>query len=457
MHIRLSELIKKIKDSDNDTKNVLINMFGAFSVKGGALIVSLLATPAYIRFFNDNSALGLLYTLLSVISWVLNFDLGIGNGLRNKLTVAFAKKDNDAIKKYITSSYISIGMVVLIIILLSIFSFDFVSWNLIFNIDSEIVSYQAVLLSVKIVFSGIMLQFWLRIISFILYALQLSSINNVLSLITSILQLLYVSFAASGTNDYNLVVMAVVHTLAVNVPLVVVTVVVFSMRRLKSVRLRLSDFSLYHTVDVLRLGGKFFFVQIAYMVLINTNEYFISLFSDSSYVVDYQIYYKLFTIIGTIVSLTLTPIWSAITKAVVEKRIKWINKLYKKLLLFGAVGCIFEFILIPFLQFVINIWLKEDAIVLDYTYATVFAVFGSLIILNSIFSSIANGMGKLMPQLICFGLGAIIKVPLAYLLVSHIGSWIGVIIATVITMAVYVIIQPIVLRQEINRLGKSIE
>ena len=72
-------------------KNTIIykNVIGAFAVKGASLILSLFTMPAYMRFFEDEQILGVWFTLLSVLSWILNFDLGIGNGLRNNLTSAW--------------------------------------------------------------------------------------------------------------------------------------------------------------------------------------------------------------------------------------------------------------------------------------------------------------------------------------------------------------------------------
>ena len=86
-------------------KNTIIykNVIGAFAVKGASLILSLFTMPAYMRFFEDEQILGVWFTLLSVLSWILNFDLGIGNGLRNNLTSALAMGDRNAAKEYISS------------------------------------------------------------------------------------------------------------------------------------------------------------------------------------------------------------------------------------------------------------------------------------------------------------------------------------------------------------------
>ena len=169
----------------------------------------------------------------------------------------------------------------------------------------------------------------------------------------------------------------------------------------------------------------FLFIQLAYMVIMCTNEYMITWFTSNEHVVDYQIYHKLFTLGGTFFSLALTPIWSAVTKALTEKNYNWINSIYKKFLVISTIGVAVEFLLIPFLQIFINLWLGEDAINVNLTYGFAFASLGALMIFNSTFSSIANGVGELKTQAIFFGIGAITKIPLAWILVQVMQSWIG--------------------------------
>ena len=436
----LNKLKRKFLLSDENSRAVMLNILGAFVVKGAALIVTLLTTPAYIRYFDDNNALGLWYTLLSVIIWILNFDFGIGNGLRNKLATSLAQKDDVASKRYISSAYISVGVVVLVTIIASLISFDLINWNKVFNISTSIVSAQAIKLSVKIIFIGIMVQFLLRLVSSILYAMQLSSLNNFLTLLTTIINLVYISIADSRGNDKNLIAMSIVHIFAVNIPLLVTTVLIFS-KKLKNMRPKISEFNIKYATQVLGLGGMFFLVQIFYMIIVNTNEYLITYMTESANVVEYQVYYKLTTLIGTLITLAFAPVWSAVTKAFAENKYEWIKKLYKRLLIIGALTCVFEFIMIPFLQVIMNIWLGESSIIVDYRIGFVFAILGSLMVLSGILSVFANGTCKLKPQIICFGIGALLKVPLSLVLVKSLDSWIGIIIFVEIALAGYVIVQ----------------
>ena len=91
-----------------------MNMAGAVMVKGGALVISLFTMPAYMRFFQNQEVLGLWFTVLSVLNWILTFDLGVGNGLRNHLTTAFALNDRKAAQQCISSAYVTIGATALV-------------------------------------------------------------------------------------------------------------------------------------------------------------------------------------------------------------------------------------------------------------------------------------------------------------------------------------------------------
>jgi O-antigen/teichoic acid export membrane protein len=447
--------IKKLRSLSENSRIVLRNVVGAFTVKGLSLLISLFTMPAYLDFFDNQTALGLWFTVLSVLNWMLNFDFGIGNGLRNHLTKRLAEKNYPEAKRYVSSAYLSIGGVCLAALVIFLAVFGIIPWNTVFRIDSAIVSEGALRLSVLIVFVGILLQMFLRLINSVMYAIQLSSVNNFMNLCTSVLTLSAVLLIPSQGNDENFVIMAVVHALAVMIPQIIATLAVFCFSRYKSISPSLHEYGKPYAKEVLSLGGSFFYVQIMYMLIMNTNEYLVTLLTGNDLVVSYSFYHKIFTLGSTLFSLALTPIWSAVTKAITEKNHKWVKSLYKKMLFFGLAGTCCEFLIVPVLQLIINFWLQEDAFAVNYGYAAVFAMMGSLMIFNSVFSSIANGLGKLKTQIIFFTVGAVVKVALAYVLVSVTDSWIGVLIANAVAMGIYCVVQPITLRRALKELSAA--
>lgn len=67
------------------------------------------------------------------------------------------------------------------------------------------------------------------------------------------------------------------------------------------------------------MGIALLWLQIVFMVVSSANEFLISNFTAPEYVVEYQAYFKIFKTAAMIISLALTPVWSAVTKAQAQK------------------------------------------------------------------------------------------------------------------------------------------
>ena len=98
---RMRRVVEKFKS------NVLFrNIGGTFAIKGASVVVQLLSVPAYISYFGDDGLLGVWYTLIAALNWILIFDFGVGNGLRNNLSKALAAKDFENAKRLVSTAYI---------------------------------------------------------------------------------------------------------------------------------------------------------------------------------------------------------------------------------------------------------------------------------------------------------------------------------------------------------------
>ena len=104
--------LKKIIASN---EMLLKNIIGAFVVKGGSLIISVVLLPLYLRFFGDQTVLGIWYTILSILNWVVLFDLGLGQGLRNQLPVFIEKNNQKGIRDSISTTYILMSIIAIVI------------------------------------------------------------------------------------------------------------------------------------------------------------------------------------------------------------------------------------------------------------------------------------------------------------------------------------------------------
>ena len=53
------------------------NIAGNYIMKILAMIVSFFLTPAYMNFFYSNKVLGMWFTLVAILNWIMMFDFGI--------------------------------------------------------------------------------------------------------------------------------------------------------------------------------------------------------------------------------------------------------------------------------------------------------------------------------------------------------------------------------------------
>ncbi|MEG1790790.1 MAG: hypothetical protein RR033_05580 [Clostridia bacterium] len=448
MKLNLKDKIKNLNEKD---KIVIKNTGMAFLVKGLALLISLVATPAYIKYFNNQVVLGLWYTMLAVLTWVMNFDLGIGNGLRNSLVGFLEREDHEGVKKSISSAYGSIGILTLIISAVCLIIIPFINWNSFFNIQIEMVTTKTMVLTMAISLVGLMAQFFLKTTNSILYALQKSSVNNVLGLLSSGFMLIFVVvFPNTNNNEYNLIALAIANAIISNIFTIGATLWIF----IKPLRFAVPNVKFFDknvAKGILKIGGVFLYCQILYMLIMNTNEIFISKLLSPNLVVDYQIYNKLFSLAGTLFSLALTPVWSAVTKALTQNDFIWIKKSLKVIRLLSVIAIFAEFIIVPMLPFVMKIWLKGNAIEVNYIYASIFAVFGAVFIYQTALSTIVCGLGKMKLQAVSYTIGFIIRILIIIVGVKIFNSWIVVVVANVFIFLPYIVIQDIYLSRYLNK------
>jgi O-antigen/teichoic acid export membrane protein len=418
------------------------NIVASFVIQGVALILALFTLPAYLRYFDDQKILGVWFTILSVLSWILNLDLGLGNGLRNRLVAALSENGLVSARKYISSAYVMIFSIVAMLALAVGVGFRFVDWNWVFGVPRESISPAVLAETVIITTVGVLFQFGLRLIVSILYALQKSAVTGLLNVATTVGMLFVVTNMDSGTNAEKVVLLAKASVVAVNAPLVIASLFVFG-TSLRACIPRIRYFDRACAWDVAKFGGVFFLLQVTFMLIANTDPFLISQFAGPQHVVDYQIYSRFFFLGSTLFTLALTPVWSAVTQASTEGDYQWIALLYSRMRRMAVIAIVGLIAFCWLLPWIIHVWLGKQGIAIELRYSLVFAGLAGVLIWTGVMSSVVNGTGRLRVQLMTLSAGVLLKIPIAIFLTHLVGSWIGVIAASVIALLPYSILQPI--------------
>lgn len=451
----MKEIVSKdwIIDRWRSNKKLISNIIAAFVIKGTGLIVNLLALPLYIHYFGNQTVLGVWFTIVTMVGWILNFDIGVGNGLRNKLTIALSHKDYDNGKRLISSSYFVMGVLTLVLLVIAQLLCKTIRWNELLNISTSVIDASVLLKCITILVGSVFGCFFFQIVRAQIYALQLSSVNNFLHMITSLLMVVVVYFLPTNLPiEQKLINITIANSVILNLPYLVATIIVHKYTILRNCAPSLKFISVSAAKSVLGLGITFFAVQLLHMIISVSNEWFISVFYNPANCVDYQIYFRFFSLMGTLIMLALTPLWSAITKAYAEKRYIWVYNLNKYLSLIALGAIVIQCLVLLILQPLVDLWLGEKSIQINYLTASFFLMYSVEMIWISVQSTIVAGLGKLNLQVILYSVAVLLKV-LIIVLSSRFfpDSWQIVVLATGIGLLPYCIVQPFFVSKLLKR------
>lgn len=422
--------------SQERTRNYLRQIKGAVGYKAVAMLVSFLAIPLMIRYLGQEQ-FGVWSTLLTVMSWIVFFDLGIGNGLRNKVAEALAKDKKAEAASYIASGYSLIGLIALGLWVLATTASYFVPWQAVFN--TKMISESTLRHAVQIATFFVVLNFWLGLIAALLGAVQKTSLIALGQLISSTLALLLV-FCLYMTTNSSISYLAIVYGISVIVSNALLSI--WFLQRYPDLR-PYPSLEKRHFGPLLSLGLQFFMIQFAALVIFTTDKMLITQLLGPKYVTEYDVVFRLFSLVTLTHALITAPLWSAFSDAYHRGEIAWIkNMLHKQIVIFGFV--VFSTIILAVLaKPLIAIWIGRDFLV-SFSLVSAMGLFVVISTWNNIYSMLVNGIGEIRIQLLTAIAAMLINIPLAIVLVKIFGMGLsGVILATCISLMIAAVALPI--------------
>lgn len=97
----INVLIKKLFSGHERSVRAKKNILALFALRGYSIAVNLALVPLTLHLL-DEYKYGIWITLFNVISWISIFDVGIGNGLRNKFAETIANGKLHEAREYVS-------------------------------------------------------------------------------------------------------------------------------------------------------------------------------------------------------------------------------------------------------------------------------------------------------------------------------------------------------------------
>ena len=389
------------------------NILASFLIKGWSAVIVLLLVPVTLHCLGDYKN-GIWLTISSILLWIDNMDIGLGNGLRNKIAEYMAHNEVHRARQLVSSTFALLSCIIIpVILVLAVLILTCDTYQ-VFNASPSIVNDLDMVLIVTVML--VCTTFVFKLIGNFYMGMQLPAVSNLLIAIGQTLALIG-TYIVYWSGSHSLMHIAIVNTAA---PLVVYLIAFPYTFFYKYPQLRpsfqLIDFK--EAKAVVNTGIQFFIMQISSVILFMTSNILISNLFTPSMVTPYQITYRYFSILLVAFTVICMPFWNATTDAYERGDIEWIRNATRKLrlMIIGIIACMTLMVVLS--PWVYSIWIG-DSITIDIRMSIVMASYIFILIYSMRYSYFINGIGKLRLQLIFTTAAAILYIPLAYLTTQY--------------------------------------
>ena len=405
-----------LSDSTRRTSLLRKNVISSFVIKAWSALIVFLLVPVTLHCLGEYKN-GLWLTISSLLLWIDNMDIGLGNGLRNKLATCLAHGEMERARSLVSSTFAMLTCIIIPTMLILRLVIQLTDTYEFFNVDPSIVGNLDDVLTVTVVL--VCTTFIFKLVGNIYMGLQLPAVNNLLVAIGQTLTLAG-TYAVYLSGSHSLMLVAIVCTAS---PLLVYLVAIPITFGWCYPQLRPSFrlVNLSEAKEVMSLGLQFFIMQMASLVLFATSNILISKLFSPAMVTPYQIVYRYFSIVMVVFTVVCMPFWNATTDAYERGDMAWIRSATQKLNKMTLAIFAGMVVMVAVSDIAYRLWVGSDVhISLPMTVAVAAYIF--TLVYSMRYSFFINGIGTLRLQLIFTTAAALLFIPLAWLVATRTNS-----------------------------------
>jgi O-antigen/teichoic acid export membrane protein len=434
-------IVKYIKERFSNgherTKRDIRNIISLFLIRGYSIAINLLLIPVTLNLLDDFKY-GVWITLFNVLSWISIFDIGIGNGLRNKLVESLTKDNINEAREYVSTAYVVMFIIAMIMIVIFTLPWILIDWTFVFKVNSELRNDVTWLIGIAFFFTcG---HFVAKLIGVVLTAYHRPALNSLIMSISNTFILIVFLLGKKWLND-SLIFIGLVYTI---VPIIVLFLfsIYYFRRKFSSVKPNLKFFRLKKVRSLFQLGIQYFLIQISVVVILQTDSLIITHTLSPEQVTPYNLVYRYFSVLYMFFGIILTPLWNSYTEAYTSMDFKWIRSAVINQLKILPFFILLIILMIYLYNPLFNIWIGKSYKEINFTLVFLFGIQSFLSIWNNIFGTVLNGISKVRLSTILVVTSALINIPLSIYFAKNIGLP-GVIIGTLFSGLLVSIFNPL--------------
>lgn len=425
------------------------NILALLLIKGIIVVINLLQVPLTIKYVTTHQY-GIWLTLSSIVSWISFFDIGFGNGMRNKLAEAKAHNKTFLAQEYISTTYAILSIIFFIVWIFLILTNHYINWCKILHAPLSMATELSNLAFIVITY--FCLQMVLQIIYTVLIADQRPAFSSFFNMLGQLISLLTI-YILTKTTRGSLINLGLSMGFIPIIVLLVTSIIMYNGPYIQY-RPTIKTINLALIKNIMTLGIKFFIIQFSAVIIFQTTNLIITQVLGAEQVTIYNIAYKYFFSANMLFSIILTPFWSAFTEAYTKKEFEWMMNVMRKLKKTWI-----YFVLIVVIMFIISsvvykYWIGE-LITIPLSISIAMAIYVLLFTRLSLFIVLINGIGKVQLQLYINIVISILYIPLSLFCGKYFGL-LGILIVNIFVSLIHSILGQIQLSKILARDAKNI-
>ncbi len=394
---------------DRRTALIKKNIAGSMAIKVWSCVVQLWIVPMTLGCLTQYEY-GIWLTLNAILMGIDAIDVGLGNGLRNKLAEALATNNRLQARRYVSTTFVMLITVIVPVILLVIALIAVVDCHRLLNVDPTLVPNLRLVLTLAFALMGS--AFIFKFIGNMYMGLQLPVANNLLVVAGQTLALAII-WLLMRSNCGTLATVVAAYTGAPLLVYLLAWPITFCGRyRYLAPSLHMVTPSAFS--ELFSMGVKFFLIQVAGMMLLWASNLIIQTQISPEAVTPYQLTYRYFSLLFVVFSIIVQPLWSATTDAYARGDWHWIHHTLRRmhlLLLLCAAGAV---LMIPLQPLFFHFWV-DDQVAVPLSLSMLCALYIWLQAFSNAYSYILMGIGKIRLITLVNILGLCLFLPLEWM------------------------------------------
>jgi O-antigen/teichoic acid export membrane protein len=410
-----------------------------FLGRGLIVVVNLIAVRLAINYLGAERY-GAWMAISSLLVWITIADFGLGNGLTNALSKAYANENEEMACRAVTTAFwllviisfglwLALGSVALL-----------VDWGWVLNVKSPSAQSE-INLAVFVALFITLLGFPFSVVERVYRSFQEGAIANYWSSAGSVLSIIALVIATRANGDLVWLVLAF-SGMGVLVQ-IASAIYLFGFHR-RWLMPNIAAFDRENWRALANASLQLFVLQIAALIVLQTDNIVIARVLGAEAVTPYSVTWRLFSYATLALTFTLPALWPAYAEAIARGDIAWIrHAFYRSTALNLIITSVITIVLIVAGQMLVRLWTGREEAVAPWWVFIWMGLWGVINVVTNSTATLMSGVGRLKGQMVYGTTTAIVNLILSILLAQRYGIT-GVIAATVIAYLVCNIIPSII-------------